>query len=150
MKKANCKCEPKDCGTVLKWKRLHEKAELRQITTGAACYDMVATKVEQVAPGLVRYGLGVAVEIPPGYVGLVFPRSSCYKLGHDLTNSVGVIDSDYRGEIMAVFETAGKQYKIGERCCQFMLLALPQHELVEVDELSATERGEGGFGSTGN
>jgi dUTP pyrophosphatase len=94
---------------------------------------------------------GIAVEIPEGYVGLVFPRSSIKSTGNRLSNSVGVIDSGYRGSIKAYFDIIDQEledYTIGDRFAQLMIIPYPPIEFEEVDELSTTERGEGGFGST--
>lgn len=101
------------------------------------------------------YGTGLAMEIPQGYVGLVFPRSSNRKTRAYLTNHVGVIDSGYRGEVIATFKnrTANDNrppYKVGDRICQIIIVPYPTIEFVEVDELSETERGTDGHGSTGN
>ena len=89
-----------------------------------------------------------------GYVGLVFPRSSIRKMDLALTNCVGVIDSGYRGEIQATFKkTQGLdsvKYNVGERGAQIIIMPYPKVNFVEVDELSSTERGDGGFGSTGS
>ena len=73
-----------------------------------------------------------------------------YKTTHALANSVGVIDSDYRGEVKAIFRNGkiGGSYKEGDRVCQLVLVPCPVIEIQEVQELSQTERGEGGFGST--
>lgn len=99
------------------------------------------------------YGTGLAVEIPEGHVGLLFPRSSIRKYGIILTNHVGVIDSGYRGEIMLTFRPAmvgGEHvYNVGERIGQLIIIPYPQYESIEAEELSETERGEGGHGSTG-
>ena len=102
---------------------------------------------------------GIAMEIPKGYVGLIFPRSSVHKTDYRLTNCVGVIDSGYRGEISAVFdvsplptnvpESTPYHYKVGDRCAQILIMPYPEIEFVTVDKLSTTERGEGGYGSTG-
>ena len=98
----------------------------------------------------VVYPTGIAVEIPPGYFGAMFPRSSIRDIGLSLCNSVGVIDSGYRGEIMFSFYEVGfKKYQAGDKIGQLVILPLPQVELVEVDELSASDRGEKGLGSTG-
>lgn len=95
---------------------------------------------------------GMFVEIPEGYVGLLFARGSlCYKYGCTLTNSVGVIDSDYRGEIMTRITNISKEQHIikpGERCVQLVIVPAPDTEYVE-KELSDSERGTGGFGSAG-
>ena len=95
------------------------------------------------------YYTGLAIEIPPGYVGLLFPRSSVYKTEQRLANSVGVIDSGYRGEIMMKFNRSMKEYKIGDRIGQLIIIPYPQIQFEEVKELSQTERSHGGFGSTG-
>lgn len=103
---------------------------------------------------MIEYGTGLAVEIPEGYVGLIFPRSSISKTGLQLTNCVGVIDSGYRGEIKFKFRdvsnSVGQIYNIGDRVGQLIVMPYPEVELEEVIELTSTERGEGGFGSSGN
>jgi dUTP pyrophosphatase len=100
---------------------------------------------------MVTYDTGLAVEIPEGHVGLLFPRSSVSKTTLNLANSVGVIDSGYRGSIMLKFRflESGDVYGVGDRIGQLLILPYPQVEFEEVEELSSTERGEGGFGSTG-
>ncbi|MBQ3306916.1 MAG: dUTP diphosphatase [Bacilli bacterium] len=99
------------------------------------------------------YGTGLAVEIPEGYVGLIFPRSSVRKYCLALTNSVGVIDSSYRGEIMCTFRPQSKGttevYNVGDRVCQLIIVPYPAIAPIEVKELSETERGVNGHGSTG-
>ena len=102
----------------------------------------------------VEYGTGLSVEIPDGYVGLLFPRSSVSKYDLVLANSVGVVDAGYRGEVKLRFkhlQYAGgfNIYKIGDKVAQLIILPIPKIELIEVDELSDSERGEGGFGHTG-
>lgn len=106
------------------------------------------------------FGTGIALEIPKGYVGLLFPRSSIRKVDLHLTNAVGVIDSDYRGEVTASFKNRDftpdvfchlrKGYEIGAKIFQMIILPYPQIEFEEVDELTSTDRGLGGYGSTGN
>jgi len=93
---------------------------------------------------------GLAVEIPNGYVGLIFPRSSISKYALHLRNSVGVIDSGYRGEILIKFGYASNEnlYKKGDKVAQLIIIPHPEITFQEVDSLSETERGEGGFGST--
>ena len=95
------------------------------------------------------YDTQIAMEIPDGYVGLIFPRSSVSKTGLSLRNAVGVIDSGYRGPIMLKFGGEAGGYLAGDRVGQIMILPYPEIEYVEVDELSDSERGAGGFGSTG-
>jgi dUTP pyrophosphatase len=94
----------------------------------------------------------LAFEIPEGYVGLVFPRSSICKQDLILSNCVGVIDSGYRGEVMLKFKTTenfARLYEVGDRIGQIIIMPYPQITLNEVEELSETERGNGGYGSTG-
>lgn len=120
---------------------------------GDAGLDLTATSEEWNGDNtMVTYGTGLAVEIPEGYVGLLFPRSSVSKTSLDLTNCVGVIDSGYRGEIMFKFRylQEGMIYDVGDRIGQLIIMPYPQVEFEEVEDLSSTERGEGGFGSTGN
>lgn len=97
------------------------------------------------------YGTGIATEIPEGYVGLLFPRSSIRKYGLSLANSIGVIDSGYRGEIMCSFKPTGTcpTYNVGDKVAQMIIMPYPIVNYVEVTELSDSERGEGGHGSTG-
>ena len=120
---------------------------------GDAGMDVIATSVISDTPEQITYGLGIALEIPKGFVGLVFPRSSIRKYDLTLSNSVGVIDSGYRGELQATFKkTQGLdsiKYKVGERGAQIIILPYPTIYMTEVPELSDTERGSGGFGSTG-
>jgi dUTP pyrophosphatase len=131
-----------------------------------AGFDLYCTSIDE-TPDFIQYNTGIAVEIPEGYVGLIFPRSSITKYDLMLKNSIGVIDASYRGEIMCrftpvinnnikniVFEVNdiefNKRYDIGDRVAQIVFMELPKITLVETQELSETQRGEGGFGSTGN
>ena len=136
----------------VKVKKLVENAVIPHYAKeGDAGLDLTATSVE-VKGDKVTYSCGLAIEIPKGYVGLLFPRSSNSKKDLLLTNSVGVIDSGYRGEITAVFkkiEYLAKVYKVGERFAQLVILPYPEIELEEAEELSVTKRGTGGYGSTG-
>ena len=148
----------------IKFKKLYPDAVTpKQGTPGSAGFDLVAIRREvDFVRDRVIYNTGIAVEIPKGYVGLIFPRSSICKLDMQLTNSVGVIDSDYRGEIKAVFwaiphmergnikwEKGYFMYEPGDRFGQLVIVPIPEVEYVEVEELSVTERGAGGYGSTG-
>ena len=115
---------------------------------GDAGIDLTA--VDRKVEGMwITYYTGLAMEIPTGYVGLLFPRSSVYKTEQRLANSVGVIDSGYRGEIMMKFNRSINEYRIGDRIGQLIIIPYPQIEFEEVKELSETNRGIGGFGSTG-
>ena len=96
-----------------------------------------------------EYGTGLAFEIPEGHVGLLYPRSSITNKRMMLKNSVGVIDSGYRGEVKLRF--IGEQdYKVGDRVGQLIIMPYPQIELKEVADLEQSDRGVGGYGSTGN
>jgi dUTP pyrophosphatase len=127
---------------------------------GDAGFDLTAISYEWVANADVpyyNYRFGLAVEIPVGHVGLIFPRSSCSNKDVMLSNAVGVVDSGYRGELTARFKTTHfkgelpKLYQAGERVAQLVILPCPDFQADEVcfDELSVTERGTGGFGSSG-
>lgn len=126
----------------------------RHARQGDAGMDLTSRETVEIAPhGTVMVHTGVRMEIPEGYVGLCFPRSGlASKRGINLTNCVGVIDSGYRGEIMAPLYNAGHEMQVverGERIFQIAIMPFVTCECVEVDELSSTERGQGGFGSTG-
>ena len=121
---------------------------------GDAGMDLTAISKEIVDKGeygYISYDFGLSLEIPEGYVGLIFPRSSCSNTGAILSNSVGVIDSSYRGSISARFKQIPntKQYEIGDRVAQLIIIPYPQIEFEEVNELSDTVRSTGGYGSTG-
>ena len=138
----------------VKIKKVHPDAVIPSYAkSGDAGLDLVATTIISETLGSITYGLGIALEIPEGFVGLVFPRSSIRKTNLQLSNSVGVIDSGYRGELQATFRkergVASRKYEVGDRAVQIMIIPHPTIELNEVNELSNTERGEGGFGSTG-
>ena len=138
----------------VKIKKINENAVIpKYAKDGDAGLDLVATSIVSEEVFQITYGLGVAMEIPYGFVGLVFPRSSIRKYDLSLTNCVGVIDSGYRGELQATFRkergVASNKYEIGDKICQIMIIPYPPIEFKEVDELTNTERGKGGFGSTG-
>ena len=135
----------------VKIKKLHPKAVIPSYSKpGDAGMDLTITSIISENSLDISYGFGIAVEIPEGFVGLVFPRSSIRKTDLILSNSVGVIDSGYRGEIQATFKKTGlSKYEIGDRGAQIMILPYPDVQFEEVEELSNTERGEGVFGSTG-
>jgi len=122
---------------------------------GDAGMDLTAITILSNTYEQITYGTGIAIEIPRGYVGLVFPRSSVRKTSLSLSNAVGVIDSGYRGEIQATFnkkelDAVGEPYKVGDRICQIIIMPYPEVEFSVVQELSGTDRGDGGHGSTGN
>lgn len=164
-------------------KKLHQDAVVPSYAHDTDCgMDLTAVSKTFDEYGNVVYGFGLAFEIPEGYAGFIFPRSSNYKTGMLLTNAVGVVDSGYRGEVSAKFALKHNgimpsklwdrlkylftgliknncgvnanyniigSYNVGDRVAQMVILPYPKVEFVEVDELSDTERGTGGYGSTG-
>lgn len=138
---------------ILKVKKLHSKSVLPSYAKkGDAGMDLTCVSLAKTGK-YYEYGTGLAMEIPEGHVGLVFPRSSISKTDHFLRNSVGVIDSGYRGEIklrMSIPALGEKEYQIGEKIGQLIIIELPWVNIEEAEELNETDRGEGGFGSTGN
>jgi len=126
-------------------------------TSGSAGYDLffddIVPNTDAYMTHLVTISTGIAVEIPMGYVGLLFPRSSIYKTNLRLANSVGVIDSDYRGDVRVIFDTRMFPgmfgYNVGDRVAQLVLTSVYNPELVVTKELDPTQRWLGGFGSTG-
>jgi dUTP pyrophosphatase len=141
-------------GILVKVKKLDSNAVIPSYSKmGDAGMDLTITREIENTSFSVSYGFGIAMEIPQGYVGLVFPRSSVRNQDLILSNCVGVIDSGYRGELQATFKkTQGLdsiKYKVGERGAQIIILPYPTIYMTEVPELSDTERGTGGFGSTG-
>lgn len=137
----------------VRFKKTHELAVTPTYATeGDACMDLYAVSVDCDKFGNVVYDTGIAMEIPDGFVGLLFPRSSISKTTMMLRNSVGVIDSGYRGTIKLKFKSLDSQssiYSKGDRIGQIMLIERPEIQFEEVDELTTTARGVGGFGSTG-
>jgi dUTP pyrophosphatase len=151
---------------LIKIKKLHPDAVIpRYAKPGDAGMDLVAvSKAQAERLPYIEYKTGLAIEIPEGYMGLIFPRSSISKTAYYLANAVGVIDSGYRGEISVRFKAdaaiieassiADKidthVFKLGDKIAQLVIMPYPQIEFEEVEELSKTSRGEGRFGSTGN
>lgn len=151
----------------IKIKKLSDKGIIPTYAKhGDAGMDLTATSKSYDEHGNVVYGTSLAFEIPEGFVGLLFPRSSITKKDLTLGNSVGVLDSGYRGEVMFKFKPLaykgenedGKyelsidhvvDYGVGDRIGQIIVIPHPKVTFVEVDELSSTERGDGGFGSSG-
>lgn len=159
----------------VKIKKLHPEAVIPSYSKeGDAGLDLTAVDLTvNQDEGTCTYHIGLAVEIPEGYVGYIFPRSSISKMGCRLSNCVGVIDSGYRGELMVKMDVAPivivelvadnienlefensnfeapNPYKKGDRVAQLVIMPYPKVQFVEVEELDSTDRGEGGFGSTG-
>ncbi len=144
-------------------KKLNEGAIVPSYSKqGDAGMDLTAINISKDNVGNITYHTGLAIEIPEGYVGLLFPRSSICKKQQFLTNGVGVIDSSYRGEIMAKFKPVmgsyetilelfeSNEYEVNDRVVQLIIMPYPEIEFEEVEELSSSERGYGGFGHTGN
>lgn len=136
-------------------KKLNQHATVPVYATpGSACFDLHASEYGEIgafSAGVVKTGIAVAV--PPGFVMLMYSRSGHgFKNGVRLVNSVGVIDSDYRGEICVGLRNDSAirfDFKPGDRIAQAMIVAAPKVSLVETDDLDETSRGSGGFGSTG-
>lgn len=152
---------------IVKTKKLYEDAKLpTKAHLDDAGFDLYAHSMDYDNDGNIVYGVGVAFEIPKGTVGLLFPRSSNAKKDLLLSNSVGVLDSGYRGEVLFKFKRTPKEfadargafmtfqyssgYAIGDRIGQIIIIPYPEIEFVEVDDLSQTERGDGGYGSSGH
>lgn len=170
----------------VKIKKLHKDAVIPQYAhLTDAGLDLTAVSKTYDEYGNVVYGFGLSFEIKEGYVGLIFPRSSIHKHYITLTNSVGVIDSGYRGEVTAKFSHNrcvvssrslkerirhlitswlvkrddislnvtrfdGQDYKVGDRVAQMIIIPYPKVMFEEVQELSDSDRGTNGYGSTGN
>ena len=135
---------------VLKIKKLDPRAVLpKYAKEGDAAMDVVAIGKEE-NEKFIEYKTGLALEVPKGYVCLIFPRSSVTNKDLMLKNCVGVLDSGYRGELVFRFNKFGEDvYNVGERVGQIMILPHPYVKIEEVENLSDSPRGEGGFGSTG-
>lgn len=123
-------------------------------TPGAACFDLYATDTLAVAPGrAVTVPTDLAFEVPEGHVLMIYSRSGMgFKHGLRLANCTGVVDSDYRGHVPVRIHNDGKEphvIQFGDRVAQGMIVPVPRVEFEVVDELSDSQRGEGGFGSTG-
>lgn len=138
----------------VKLKKLNELAVTPAYSkAGDAALDLTATSINTEFH-YVEIGTGLSIEIPENHVGLLFPRSSITNKGIFLGNSVGVIDSNYRGEIKFRFYINDKylhgMYNIGDRIGQIMIVPYPTVEFEEVEALEESNRGESGYGSTGN
>jgi len=140
----------------IRFKKKDEQSKLPvKGSLNAACYDVYAHSIKLERPDKIIVGLGFSTEIPPGFKGILVPRSSIAKTNWFLANSMGIIDADYRGEWMMVLKTVGSviydalPFGVGERCAQIYFEKVNDVEIEETIELSDTERGSGGFGSTG-
>lgn len=138
----------------VKLKKLDERAVLPQkATSGAAGFDLVTIEdftLPHMGRAMVR--TGISMEIPEGYEGQVRPRSGlAARQGITVLNSPGTIDSDYRGEVKVILVNFGPDasFKEGDRIAQLVIQTVPDVTFAEVEETSDTDRGDGGFGSTG-
>ena len=143
----------------IKFKRLTENAIAPvKAHPSDAGFDLtctaVTTELNERGQVIIVYHTGLAFEIPEGYFGALVPRSSIYKKTLDLTNCIGTIDAGYRGEVVAKMRTTTDVipavYKDGERFAQLLILPVPEVQFEESNELSESDRGDNGFGSTGN
>lgn len=133
---------------------------------GDAGLDLTASRIIKSDYKSVIYDTDISFEIRDGYIGFIFPRSSVRKYDLIMANSVGVVDSNYRGTVQVSFKRTFsgslkyllnqigfkfdlKEYELGDRVCQIIILPYPQIKLIVKDSLSQTNRGEGGHGSTG-
>jgi dUTP pyrophosphatase len=135
----------------IKIKKLNSEVNIPSYAKeGDAGLDLIAISKKE-TDKYIEYGTGLALEIPEGFMGLLFPRSSISKKDLILANSVGVVDAGYRGELLIRFKKLGEEsYEIGERIAQLIVLPFPKIEFEEVEELEESSRGSGGFGSTGH
>ena len=138
----------------IKFKKLSENAVIpSKAHDFDAGLDLIAVSKKNDTKGrYIEYGTGLAMEIPEHCVGLIFPRSSISKTSLNLRNSVGVIDSGYRGEIKLRFgvdNDSNIEYSLYDKIGQILILEMPNLEIQEVKQLSKSSRGSGGFGSTG-
>lgn len=138
---------------LLNVKKLYSNSQLpSKATNQAACYDLYGhSRTLGLNKPYVEYGTGIAIALQPGFCALVYCRSSISNIGATLANCVGVIDSDYRGEIKLRFYSGPSEYpyELGDRIGQMMVIEVPEIALVSVSELETTERGSGAYGSTG-
>ena len=138
----------------VKFKKLCPEAEIPVYAhPGDAGMDVKAISIN-ITNKYIEYGTGLSFELPEGYCMLIFPRSSVSKTDLSLANAVGVLDSTYRGELKLRFKRTYSPtedyYSIGDKIGQIIIIPYPTIEFEEVDELGETERGAGGFGSSGS
>jgi dUTP pyrophosphatase len=140
---------------IIRFKKLQENAVMPSYSReGDAAVDLVAVSMRwDDNEKTLTYGTGLALEIPKGYVGKLYARSSISRYDLALCNCVGIVDSNYRGEIMFKFKElvlgSPKSYNVGDRIGQLIIEPVLEMNFVEVSELSDTNRGEQGFGSSG-
>jgi dUTP pyrophosphatase len=136
---------------IIRFKKLHPNAVTPAYSRdGDAAVDLTAVSFDFDENGNLAYGTGIGLEIPKGYVGLIYPRSSICKKSINLVNCVAVIDSNFRGEIVLKFRgSPHMKYNVGERIAQLIIQPIPEMSFVEVETLTETNRGQNGFGSSG-
>lgn len=140
----------------IRFKKIHPRAKApERAHHDDAGFDLHALSQEwsthEAQGKYAEYNTGIAFEIPKGYVGLLFPRSSITKTNHMLKNSVGVIDSGYRGAVKFRFtlDSGQNSYKVGDKIGQIVFLELPEINLELSENLAMSSRDVQGFGSTG-
>ena len=135
----------------IKIKKLVPEAQIpKYAKPGDAGMDIYAVSKNK-TDKFVEYGTGLSFELPKGFMMLVYPRSSVTNMDLNMANSVGVLDAGYRGELKIRFRKTGPtDYNIGDRVAQIIIMPFPEINFEETDELSQSERGANGFGSTGN
>jgi dUTP pyrophosphatase len=141
----------------IKFKKLDEKAVIpTKAHTWDACYDLTAVSLKlDIDKNFVQYDTKLALEIPRGFAGLIYPRSSVSNYTLALCNSIAVIDSPYRGSILLRFRIVRAQnqelkiYSVGDRIGQLFIVPTLSVNFIEVNELDETDRGSGNFGSSG-
>lgn len=122
----------------------------RYATNGSGCFDIHSSESVECLPGVNHIRTGIAFEIPDGHAMLIYSRSGMASRGFKLANCVGVIDSDYRGELIIILDCgAHKMINFGERIAQGMIVPVEKIEFDVAESLTETDRGDGGFGSTG-
>lgn len=137
-------------GVILYCKKMNDMARLPvKGTYGSSCLDLFSTQDIELPVGkTVKVGTGLAFEIPSGHTGLIFTRSSVFANG--ILKPATVVDSDYRGEVtVPLFATTPYHVHIGDKIAQLLVLPIPEVIVVPVADLTETERGAGGYGSTG-
>ena len=142
---------------LVKMKMIDENSKIPVMATqGAACYDAFARYIKVIDPNKVEVGLGFMTEIPHGYKGIIAPRSGIAKTEWVLANSFGIIDSDFRGEWRAIFTCVERNtvtmfpFQVGDRVAQIYFEEVMDVRFkITTDELSSTDRGTEGFGTTG-
>ena len=136
----------------LNYKRVNQNAkEPVYSTEEAACFDLFCSEINRKTQ-YIEYKIGIAFEIPIGYLGIITARSSITNKDLICKNGIGIIDPDYRGEVTfrCLNLNGDEKYKIGDRCAQMTLIKNTKCNLNEVSLLSETKRGKNGYGHTGD